>query len=510
MELSIRQRRLVMFSVLTVMLLSALESTVVTTAMPTVVSKLGGINIYSWVFSAYLLTSTISMPIWGRLSDIYGRRNCFLVTVALFLLGSLLSGVAQTMPQLVIFRALQGIGAGGLLPLPLIIIGEIYTLEERAKMQIAFSSLWGGSSLAGPLVGGFIIDHFSWRWIFLLNLPVGIVASLLVIYSLPAKTDSTTAKQVDFKGAALLMLTLLLLLLGCFNLGEQGFNLINSVLLLSGLMGLIGFIQVERHAPMPILALSLFKNRTLVAGMLGNFFAGWAMFGIMSFMPLFMQIALGATATAAGKPLTVMLLSWVSCSFVMSRLILRWNYQQLVLAGMTLLCIGLLGLMLASHGLHLNYMYLSLSFIGLGMGSATFALLIAMQQAAAKEELGMVTAAMQFFRTIGSTIGTTVDGALLSQQLQHTLQALSVATLGAKTIAEIQAIAANPGALIEPIWRAQFSAVALQYFRGAIVSGIGSIFLLSCVVGGLAWLTAWFVPRHLSHQSAQSTAAAGD
>jgi EmrB/QacA subfamily drug resistance transporter len=499
-----------MIAVLTVMLLSALESTVVTTAMPTVVGRLGGINIYSWVFSAYLLTSTISMPIWGRLSDIYGRRNCFLATVVLFLLGSLLSGIAQTMPQLVIFRALQGLGAGGLLPLPLIIIGEIYTLEERAKMQIAFSSVWGGASLAGPIVGGFIIDHFSWRWIFLLNLPVGIVAALLVINSLPAKKVVATANQVDFKGAALLMLTILLLLLGCFGIGAQGVNTTSGILILGGLIGLGGFVQIERHAPVPILSLTLFQNRTLVAGMLGNFFAGWAMFGIMSFMPLFMQIALGATATAAGKPLTVMLLSWVSCSFVMSRLVLRWSYYQLVLSGMTILCIGLIGLTLASNGLHLNYMYVSLSFIGVGMGSATFALLIAMQQSAAKEELGMVTAAMQFFRTIGSTIGTTVDGALLSQQLQHTLQALSIATLGAKTIAEVQQIAANPAALIEPILRAQFSSLALQYFRDAIVSGIGSIFLLSCVIGGLAWITALFLPRHLSHQSARAATAIGD
>jgi MFS family permease len=252
MELSVGQRRLIMIAVLTVMLLSALESTVVTTAMPTVVGRLGGINIYSWVFSAYLLTSTISMPIWGRLSDIYGRRNCFLATVVLFLLGSLLSGIAQTMPQLVIFRALQGLGAGGLLPLPLIIIGEIYTLEERAKMQIAFSSVWGGASLAGPIVGGFIIDHFSWRWIFLLNLPVGIVAALLVINSLPAKKVVATANQVDFKGAALLMLTILLLLLGCFGIGAQGVNTTSGILILGGLIGLGGFVQIERHAPVPI------------------------------------------------------------------------------------------------------------------------------------------------------------------------------------------------------------------------------------------------------------------
>ena len=184
-----RRRRVVTAGLLLGIFLAALEATVVSTAMPTVVASLGGLDHYSWVFSAYLLTSTASVPLWGRLSDLYGRRRLYLAAIALFLVGSMLAGVSQSMPQLIVFRALQGLGAGGLIPLALTIIGEIYTLAERTRMQAVFSSVWGVSSIAGPLVGGFITDSISWRWVFYLNLPIGLVAAVIVHRSVPGACE---------------------------------------------------------------------------------------------------------------------------------------------------------------------------------------------------------------------------------------------------------------------------------------------------------------------------------
>src|SRR5438128_168148 len=204
MELSQKRRTWVTIGIMTGTLLAAMEGTVVATAMPTVIASLGGLAIYSWVFSIYLLTSTVSVPIWGKLSDIYGRRACFQISIVIFLVGSALSGAAHSMTQLIIFRALQGLGAGALVALPLTIIGEIYTLQERSRMQGIFSSVWGLSSIIGPLLGGFITDHFSWRWIFYINIPFGLASALILGISLKEQHRKDSRPSIDLAGSAAL------------------------------------------------------------------------------------------------------------------------------------------------------------------------------------------------------------------------------------------------------------------------------------------------------------------
>jgi MFS family permease len=273
LEMSDRRRWAVVAGVMTGMAIAALEATVVGTAMPTVIASLGGINHYSWVFSAYLVTSTVTVPVWGKLSDLYGRRLTYQAGIGVFLLGTLLSGLAGSMAQLIIFRAIQGLGAGALIPLGMTIIGDTFTLKERAKMQAYFSGVWGLSSVVGPIIGGFITDQISWRWVFFVNLPIGVLAALIIGFALK-EPKNTQKPTVDYAGAALLMLAISLLMLAMVEGGTSMASLLsaeNIAIFVAGVVLLGVFGWVENRAPDPIIPFHLFKNRTVAGGGRGRF-----------------------------------------------------------------------------------------------------------------------------------------------------------------------------------------------------------------------------------------------
>ncbi len=306
LEMSAKRRWAVTIGVMTGMFIAALEATVVGTAMPTVIASLGGLNHYSWVFSAYLVTSTVTVPVWGKLSDLYGRRLLYQIGIAVFLLGTLLSGLSTTMTQLIVFRAIQGLGAGALVPLGMTIIGDTFTLEERAKMQAYFSGVWGLSSIVGPVVGGFITDQINWRWVFFINLPVGVLAAIII--GLALKEPKLTEKpKIDYAGAALWMIAISLLMLALVEGSASLATLLtteNMLLIGGGVVLLLLFFVVEKRASDPIIPFELFKNRTVSVSVAAGFLGGVAMFGAISFIPLFAQGALGSTATEAGSLLT--------------------------------------------------------------------------------------------------------------------------------------------------------------------------------------------------------------
>ena len=341
-EMSTRRRWAVVIGVMTGMAIAALEATVVGTAMPTVIATLGGIAHYSWVFSAYIVTSTVTVPIWGKLSDLYGRRLLYQIGIGIFLLGTLLSGLSNSMAELIIFRAIQGLGAGALVPLGMTIIGDIFTLEERARMQAFFSGVWGFSSVVGPVVGGFITDQISWRWVFFINVPVGIVAATIIGFALkePKQKQKPT---IDYAGAILLMLAISLLMLAMVE-GVKSLATIvapgNLVLFLISFILLWIFVRVERRAKDPIIPFQLLENRVVSASILAGFLGGIGMFGAISFVPLFAQGALGMSATEAGSLLTPLMLSWVTMSVIGGRLLLKVSYRPLTIIGFVLLTIG--------------------------------------------------------------------------------------------------------------------------------------------------------------------------
>ena len=388
--------------------LAALEATVVSTAMPTVVASLGGLNHYSWVFSAYLLTSTASVPLWGRLSDLYGRRRLYLAAIALFLIGSMLAGISQSMLQLVAFRAVQGLGAGGLIPLALTSIGEIYTLAERTRMQAVFSSVWGFSSVVGPLVGGFITDSISWRWVFYLNLPFGLIAAIVVQRTLPAHAPAHTHGKatVDWPGGALLFVSTTLLLVALAEVSLAWAALATAAI--------VALAYVERRVAHPILPLSLFKNRTVTVASVIGFLAGMTLFGAIAFIPLLIQVTTGGSATNAGQILTPIYLMWVLASIVAARLLLRIGARASAVAGMLAVFLAFTALPWLAVGSSRALVFADMGLMGTGLGFAMLSLLLAVQHSVARSELGVATSLNMFSRTIGGAVGVAIMGAVVA------------------------------------------------------------------------------------------------
>jgi EmrB/QacA subfamily drug resistance transporter len=412
-----RRKRRALYGVMLSVFLAAMESTVVATAMPTVVQSLGGVHIYSWVFSGFLLTSTVTMPLWGRLSDLLGRRPIYLTGLAIFLGGSALSGAAQNMGQLIIFRMLQGFGAGSLMTLGMTTVGELFGLEQRAKKQSYVSGVWGVASLLGPLLGGLLTDHLSWRWVFYINLPFGAIAILLLRDALPE--GQRRPHRLDYAGVLLFSVAVSALLFGIMEAGRVGRWTGGDVVLplAVAVVTLIAFVAVERRTAEPIIPLRLFRVRMVTAASLNGLLSGMAMFGAISFVPLFLQHVGGMSATAAGFVLTPFVLGWVAMSIISARMALRLGYRVLVVSGMACLAVAFLLLARWAPGLTQAVAMRDALVGGIGMGLTFVPMLIAVQSAVPRADLGAATSMTQFFRTIGGAVGLSVMGAVMIRRL---------------------------------------------------------------------------------------------
>ena len=390
------------------MFLAALEATVVSTAMPTVVASLGGIDHYSWVFSAYLLTSTASVPLWGRLSDLKGRRSIYLAAIALFLAGSMLAGLSQTMFQLIVFRLIQGLGAGGITPLGLTIIGEIYTLAERTRMQAVFSSIWGVASIAGPLIGGIITDAVSWRWVFYVNVPIGLIAAVVIRRSLPADKPEEHV-TLNWQGG--------LLLFAATGLVLVAFTEMQLTWALIAIAACAAFWLIERRAASPILPLSLLSNQTVSVGTVIGFLASIAFYGTLAYVPLFMQVSSGASATGAGQILTPLYLTWVLASIVAARMLFRYGPRICTLLGTLAVCVSTVLLPTVIMQGVKPVIFADIALMGAGLGFSMLSMLLAMQHSVERGQLGVATSLNMFARTIGGAIGVSVMGVILATAL---------------------------------------------------------------------------------------------
>ena len=450
------RKRWVFAGIMLSIFLAAIESTVVATAMPTVVASLGGIRLYSWVFSGFLLTQTVTMPLWGRFSDLYGRRSVYLVGLAAFLAGSALSGAAQDMMQLVVFRMLQGAGAGSLMTLGYTIIGELFGLEQRARMQGYISGTWGVASLLGPWIGGVLTDHVSWRWVFYINLPFGAIAMAVIATALTGMDRPVRRPVVDWAGVALFAAGVSAVLLGIVDAGRAGsWSRIEVVaLLVLGAAVLVAFVVVERRAVEPIVPPRLFRSRMVVAAVVTRFLAGMAMFGALSFVPLFLQSVTGATATGAGLALTPFVLGWVVTSVVSARLVLRVGYRRVVLAGMACLTGAFLLFTRWTSALTQGVAMRDVVLAGVGMGLVVVPMLIAVQSAVSRTDLGAATSMTQFFMSSGGALGLSVMGAVMAQRLHASLP-MSGALHGVFVVGFVVCLAALASAFLVPPGRAQ-------------------------------------------------------
>ncbi|MCB0061148.1 MAG: MFS transporter [Caldilineaceae bacterium] len=480
--------------------MASMEATVIATAMPTIVSELGGLAIYSWAFSAYMLASTTTVPVYGKLSDIYGRRPVFLVSMTLFLVGSILCGLSQSMGQLVAFRAIQGLGAGGIIPLVFIIVGDIFNFEQRAKMQGLFSGVWGVSSVVGPLLGGFLVDQISWHWVFFVNVVPGIIAAVVVWFAMQDRHVSPGVKpNVDYAGAILLSATVVTLLLGLFDMEQTtGWILIGVAFVLA-----IGLIVVERRAADPILPLKLFRQRLFASATTHGLLSGWAMFGSLSFVPLFVQAVLGTSATEAGSTLTPMLLGWVVTSIIGSRALLYINYRLIVLVGTAVLTLGAYLMTGASAEMTRLQAMIYLGLMGSGMGLAISPFLIAVQSAVRKRDMGTATSTLQFSRNIGGTLGVSVMGAVLAMRLASGLTAAGVDPNSVSLDSMIDPVASTGGS--------DAAAMVDSTLQVALGNAIQGIFWIAFIAAVLALAATFLAPRgRVSAHAVEDEAVEGE
>lgn len=474
-----RRVQFIMLGVLLSLFLASVEGTVVATAMPTIAAQLGGLSIYSWVFSVYMLASTTSGPLYGKLSDVLGRKRVYLFAMLLFLAGSLLCGQAQTMQQLVLFRVVQGLGAGGVLPLAFTVIGELFSVEQRARMQGLISAVWGISSVIGPLIGGFLVDQISWQWVFYINLIPGSLACALVWFSWNKPAPSKHERpRVDYAGAALLTLGVLGLLLGLEYLGQPlGYGLLVGAVALFGVL-----VWVERRVDDPILPLRLFGDRLFVVTLIHGILVGWAMFGSLNYVPLFVQGVLGTNATEAGLALTPQSLAWTVSSIIGAQLLLRVGYRTMTLVGMSLVTLGAFFMARIDAGSSVLAVMIFTGMMGLGMGFAMPSFLIAVQSSVPRKDLGAATSAVQFSRSIGGTIGVSVLGVTLTARLAALLQGAGIDPQSVVLERLIESTGPGTAALD----------ASVRVFLG---NAIGFLFVISFTAALLGLIAVLFAPR---------------
>jgi EmrB/QacA subfamily drug resistance transporter len=411
------------------MLLAALDQTIVSTALKSIVEDFDGLTHYTWVVTAYLLTSTASTPLYGKISDLYGRRPVFQFAIITFLIGSFAAGAATSMTQLIAFRAIQGLGAGGLMSLTFVIIGDIISPRERGKYQGYFGGVWGLSSVAGPLLGGYFSDHAQilgvtgWRWIFYINLPFGIAA--LIITSMSLHIPKVKREHsIDYLGALLLVSGVSALLLGISVYGPQdGWQSSKTLLTLAAALALILlFIFQESRAKEPILPLTLFKNHTFSVTSVMAFIIGAGMFGAIIMLPLYLQIVKGDSATSAGLKLIPFMIGIVTMSIVSGKMITKHgHYKRFPIIGLALMTVGLAMLSTLTESTPFWQLSIYSILIGAGLGFSMQTIVIALQNAVDFKDLGVATSANTFFRSIGATMGVALFGTVYASRLAHNL-----------------------------------------------------------------------------------------
>jgi len=466
------------------MFLAALDQSIVGTALPRIVSDLGGLDHLSWVVTAYLLTSTAATPLWGKISDLYGRRKIFQLAIGIFLVGSVLCGLAQNLPQLIAFRAIQGIGGGGLFAIAFSAIGDIIPPRERGRYQGYFGAVFGVSSIVGPLLGGWFTDGPGWRWIFYVNLPVG--AAALIVISLTLKIPVTRREHsIDFLGAGLIVASVSSFLLYLNWAGKAyGWSSIGPLLLVVASIVLAAlFIRVETRAAEPIIPPRLFSNGVFRVGSLFGFLAGMAMFGAVIFIPLYLQGVLGYSPTRSGLAMLPMVVGWFSSSIGSGQLISRnGRYKIYPVLGAAIVLLSLV--VLSRLDVDSSYLHVALGALlfGTGLGMTLQTIVVAVQNAVEMRDLGAATSSTTFFRSLGGAIGAALFGAVFGIRLDHYLdQSFGSSTSGAAVDANNIDAMQN---LIEP---------DRSLVLGAFTNAVGDVFLVCIPFIILALIVAFFL-----------------
>ena len=499
-----RALRTVFIALMLGMFLAALDQTIVSTALPTIVGDLGGLNHLSWVITSYLLASTISTPLYGKLGDMLGRKPVFLAAILIFLAGSMLAGLSQSMDQLIAFRALQGIGAGGLMVGAQAIIGDIVPPRERGRYMGLIGSVFGVASVAGPLIGGFLVDSLSWRWVFYVNMPIGAVAVAIVALRLHLHTPQTR-HRIDYLGAVLLSGAVTCLILAATWAGNEyawGSRTILG-LLAGGLVFLAAFVWQERRAAEPLIPLSLFRSRIFNVASAMGFTIGMAMFGAIVYIPVFLQLVYGASPTSSGLRMLPLMGGLLVASIASGRAISAiGRYRAFPIAGTAILIVGMFLLSLLGVGTAPWLASLYMLVVGVGIGLVMQVLVLVVQNDARPQDMGVATSTATFFRSVGGSFGVAIFGAIFSSRLAGEIQKLPPA------IAKLLAA----GAHLTPERAKHLPPGAHDAFLHAFSHSLHGVFLWGMLVAtipfGLSWLLKEIPLRTTVHARGASDADA--
>jgi len=481
---------LVVSGLMLVMLLASLDQTIVSTALPTIVGELGGLEHLSWVVTAYLLAVTIVTPLYGKLGDLYGRKIVLQGALAIFLVGSVLCGLAQGMTELIAFRAIQGLGGGGLMVSAQAAIGDVVPPRERGKWTGLFGAVFGISSIAGPLIGGFLTTNASWRWIFYVNLPLGLVALGVLAVTLPGKRERVE-HSIDYVGTALLAAALSALVLAT-TLGGTSYDWNSPFIIAMGVITVVGiaaFVAAERRAKEPILPPSLFRNRVFTVTSAVGLVVGFALFGGLTFLPLFQQVVRGDSPTESGLQLLPVMAGLLFTSILSGQVITRTGrYRWFPIAGTALGTVGLLLLAQLDRQTSTGLAALYMLIFGMGLGMVMQVLVLAVQNSVDYEMLGVATSGATLFRSIGGSLGTALLGAVFTNKLSHELAAnLPLGGRGA-------AAAANVGSL-DPSAVERLPAAVRDGYLTSFTESVDLVFLVAAGIMAIAFLLTWLIPE---------------
>jgi EmrB/QacA subfamily drug resistance transporter len=469
------QRRLVLGTVMLATFIVAIETTVVATAMPLIVGQLGGFSYYSWVFSAFLLAQAATTPIYGKLSDMFGRKPILVVGILLFLVGSLMCGFAWSMPSLVVFRAMQGLGAGAIYPVSMTVIGDLYRLEERSRAMGMLAAVWAVSAIIGPLAGGVIIDHFSWAWIFWINLPLGVLTIAGFLLFLQEKVEHRQAK-IDYGGAILFSIAIISLLLILTNTDASGWTL-TTLALLFVVTGAL-FIRQEKRAPEPIISLSLWTRRLIATSNAATLLLGMALIGLTTLLPIYVQGVLGRSPIEAGVVLTALVFGWPLAVMMSGRFYKAFGIRQTVRAGGLIFPLGAIFLLFLRPDSHPALPGIASFLMGFGMGIISITGTVLVQESVEWSMRGSATASIVFSRSLGNTLGAAAAGAFLNIGIRH---------YGSGELApQLRALLNAPSGLVHlatnPVIRIVFYHALYATFWGIVAVAV------------LCGVSAWLIP----------------
>ncbi|MDB5507176.1 MAG: family efflux transporter permease subunit [Devosia sp.] len=473
---------LIIAAVAVVLLLASLGQTIVSTALPTIVGDLGGLDHLTWVVTAYLLSSTVVAPIYGKLGDLYGRKIVLQVAIVIFLIGAVIAGLASSMTMMIIARVVQGLGGGGLMVVAMTIVADVIPPRERGKIQGIFGGVFGIATIIGPLLGGFLVEHLSWHWIFFVNLPLGLLALVVIGMALKSKPDRV-ARKIDYLGAALLTGALSSIVLFT-SLGGSTLPWGSAPMLALAALAvvmLVSFVIVEARASEPILPLSLFRNNTFLVTNAVGFIVGLAMFGSITFLPLYLQVVKGISPTGSGLSLLPMMIGLLGSSILAGQVMSRTgHYKWLPIAATGVLAIGMMLLSTLSTTSEIWQISLFMFITGLGIGPVNSVGVTATQNAVERSMLGVATAGSTMFRQIGGCIGVSVFGAIFSNQL-------------AAQLGSVMPAGSSASASFSPAKLAELPGPVRELVMNGFVNALHPVFLVATAAAILAFGLTWLL-----------------